>query len=389
MEAPAPASALIHSATLVSAGIFLLLRLSPVWSQSSLPIFIPGVNILIKDLIIVWGSITAAYGGLVAAKQTDLKKILAYSTISHCGYMMVLVGCGDLNKVIFYFYVHGLFKALLFLATGNIMRHFQSQDFRKMGNAWYILPVELTICIFGFMHLSGAPFSLGFAAKHLVVTSIPSSGILGSFVVLMLLIGACSSVFYSFEFIRCVFFEPTKSTKSISLSYRNNYIFSKYNNPTGNIGLLVLVSYYTFAVILGSYLELILSDNNLNDVNLNTSNYNNAHSLAKEHLIYGPTSESLSVLFCYSILLTAFVYLTTSSRLELQGSQTLVVTIASIFSICLYGFVFNLISSPLDIMNSILFSVTPHVLNYYVIVIENVFTNNIFSYLESYVACLS
>jgi len=135
MEAPAPASALIHSATLVSAGIFLLLRLSPVWSQSSLPIFIPGVNILIKDLIIVWGSITAAYGGLVAAKQTDLKKILAYSTISHCGYMMVLVGCGDLNKVIFYFYVHGLFKALLFLATGNIMRHFQSQDFRKMGNA--------------------------------------------------------------------------------------------------------------------------------------------------------------------------------------------------------------------------------------------------------------
>jgi NADH-quinone oxidoreductase subunit L len=84
--------------------------------------------------MMLWGSLTAAYGGVVAAKQTDLKKILAYSTISHCGYMMVLVGCGDTNSLVFYFYIHGMFKALLFLLTGNIMRFYATQDLRKMGN---------------------------------------------------------------------------------------------------------------------------------------------------------------------------------------------------------------------------------------------------------------
>ena len=126
MEAPAPASALIHSATLVSSGIYLILRFTPFIELSYL-----GCNVLP-----VIGAVTAFYGGFVSAFQTDVKKILAYSTISHCGYMVLLSSTFLTDVVLVYLYVHGFFKALLFLTAGNIMRFFGGeQDFRYMGGA--------------------------------------------------------------------------------------------------------------------------------------------------------------------------------------------------------------------------------------------------------------
>jgi len=124
MEAPVPASALIHSATLVSAGIFLLLRFSVFFENSYF-------SLLIISLV---GSFTAFYGGFSSMLQADTKKILAYSTISHCGFLMVSYTTGVLEYVVLYLYIHGFFKAAVFMCAGNINRLSKgNQDFRKMG----------------------------------------------------------------------------------------------------------------------------------------------------------------------------------------------------------------------------------------------------------------
>jgi len=124
MEAPVPASALIHSATLVSAGIFLILRFYSLFEILSYS----------KYIMVFVGSFTACYGGWVSSFQTDIKRLLAYSTISHCGFLVVLCGLFNLNWVLSYLYIHGFFKALTFMCAGNIIRFSKNiQDYRRMG----------------------------------------------------------------------------------------------------------------------------------------------------------------------------------------------------------------------------------------------------------------
>ena len=124
MEAPVPASALIHSATLVSAGIFILVRLQHVIELSGFA----------SSLALVVGSVTAFVGGFSALFQTDLKRVLAYSTISHCGFLFVLASIGALEHTLFYLYVHGFFKASSFLCVGSILRYSHGyQDIRRLG----------------------------------------------------------------------------------------------------------------------------------------------------------------------------------------------------------------------------------------------------------------
>jgi NADH-quinone oxidoreductase subunit L len=124
MEAPVPASALIHSATLVSAGIFLVLRFFVLFEQFNSAV----------SVILIFGSITAFFGGCSAIFQSDVKRVLAYSTISHCGFLMVTCALKVPELTILYLYVHGFFKAAVFLCIGNIIRFSQNnQDFRVMG----------------------------------------------------------------------------------------------------------------------------------------------------------------------------------------------------------------------------------------------------------------
>jgi len=125
MEAPVPASALIHSATLVSAGVFVMLRLS----------FLFEYSIFAYYVVPFIGSFTAFFGGLCSVYQSDIKKILAYSTISHCGFLMVCYSTYITEYTILYLYIHGFFKASVFLCVGNIIRFSRNyQDFRRMGN---------------------------------------------------------------------------------------------------------------------------------------------------------------------------------------------------------------------------------------------------------------
>lgn len=244
MEAPAPASALIHSATLVSAGIFLILRLAPLFESS----------ILSYTLIPAIGAITACYGGIVSAAQTDVKKILAYSTISHCGFMVLLTATFNLDLVLIYLYVHGFFKALLFLSAGSVMRLFKCQDFRYMGSAYKYLPIECIISIFGFWHLSGGPLSFGYVAKHYIITSMEGNTIFTLFIMVNVIISIIASIIYSSRFIYYVYFDFKKAKKSVYLEHVSKLFLSKHFTLASRAGSLVLIINYFFVIIMCSYL---------------------------------------------------------------------------------------------------------------------------------------
>lgn len=168
MEAPVPASALIHSATLVSAGLFLLLRFNVFFELSNYVYYI----------IPFIGALTSFYGGLSAAFQSDIKRILAYSTISHCGFLMVSFSSYLFDFTLLYLYIHGFFKAGVFLCVGNVIRFSKNyQDFKRMGGYNIFLPFECYLSCIGLLNLGGLPFSLGFYMKHLLLTSLINTNI--------------------------------------------------------------------------------------------------------------------------------------------------------------------------------------------------------------------
>lgn len=198
MEAPVPASALIHSATLVSAGIYILLRFTPIISFSDF-----------QPLIFTLGSLTSAYGGIVAASQTDMKKLLAYSTISHCGFLFAAIGTEVYGTVIIYLFLHGLFKALTFFCAGTFIRVSGSQDTRQMGALSRLIPVDTVFLIICAGNLGGLPFSLGYLYKTTLITSsllsIKMFSLTG-----FLFMGLISSVVYTYRLVYYSAFDTPK-----------------------------------------------------------------------------------------------------------------------------------------------------------------------------------
>jgi NADH:ubiquinone oxidoreductase subunit 5 (subunit L)/multisubunit Na+/H+ antiporter MnhA subunit len=198
MEAPVPASALIHSATLVSAGIYLLLRFTPIVTLNEL-----------QTAILIVGSITAAYGGVVSASQTDMKKLLAYSTISHCGFLFVTVGSQLYFGSIIYLFLHGLFKASTFFCAGSFIRVAGSQDTRNMGALSRVLPVDTVFLIICAFNLGGLPFSLGYLYKSLLISSVLTS-CTTPLVLGLCTIGLLSSVVYVYRLVYYSAFDVSK-----------------------------------------------------------------------------------------------------------------------------------------------------------------------------------
>lgn len=198
MEAPVPASALIHSATLVSAGIYLLMRFTPLVNLNH-----------IHTIILCVGSLTAAYGGVVSASQTDMKKLLAYSTISHCGFLFVTIGTEVYAASIIYLFLHGLFKASTFFCAGSFIRVAGSQDTRNMGALSRILPVDTVFLIICAFNLGGLPFSLGYLYKSIFIGSILSSKV-GLFVLGFSTIGLLCSLVYVYRLVYYSAFDISK-----------------------------------------------------------------------------------------------------------------------------------------------------------------------------------
>jgi len=238
MEAPVPASALIHSATLVSAGVFILLRFACFFENS----------LFLLNIIYFVGSITALYGGVVAAFQTDCKKLLAYSTISHCGFLMVLCTTFCVEYVILYLYVHGFFKASTFLSVGNILRFSRTQDYRRMGMFVKYLPFDTYAVFVGLLNLAGLPFSFGFYIKHLLFVGINSNLYFFYFCYFCCFVGAISGLFYSYRLYYYVFFDMKKARKSVYNHALTSNLNSIHYSNAGKAGTLAI-----FSLILVSY----------------------------------------------------------------------------------------------------------------------------------------
>lgn len=218
MEAPVPASSLIHSATLVSAGVFLILRFNCIFHLTQYS----------KFIIPVIGAVTAAYGGFCASAQSDIKKALAYSTISHCGFLMVLCATEMNEFTILYLYVHGFFKAGIFMCVGNVLRITRGyQDTRRMGNLLKYLPFEYFCATIGVLNLAGLPFTFGFCIKHLLLLNLGNHMYIYQFVMFNSLAGAFSGLFYSYKIIHYTFNDFKKGHK-ILYSNTNKLTYNSY-----------------------------------------------------------------------------------------------------------------------------------------------------------------
>ena len=160
MEGPTPVSALIHAATMVTAGVFLVVRCSPIYEFSELAL----------SIITVVGMTTAFFAATVALVQTDIKKIIAYSTCSQLGYMFFAAGVGAYNVAIFHLFTHAFFKALLFLGSGSVIHSFKDeQDINKMGGVWKKLPYTYGLMLIGTLALTGFPLFSGFYSKDAII----------------------------------------------------------------------------------------------------------------------------------------------------------------------------------------------------------------------------
>ena len=160
MEGPTPVSALIHAATMVTAGVFLVVRCSPIYEYSPFAL----------NIITVVGMSTAFFAATVALVQDDIKKIIAYSTCSQLGYMFFAAGVGAYNVAMFHLFTHAFFKALLFLGSGSVIHSFKDeQNINLMGGVWKKIPYTWVLMIIGTLALTGFPFLSGFYSKDAII----------------------------------------------------------------------------------------------------------------------------------------------------------------------------------------------------------------------------
>nr|YP_010890165.1 NADH dehydrogenase subunit 5 [Halistemma rubrum]WJJ70213.1 NADH dehydrogenase subunit 5 [Halistemma rubrum] len=207
MEGPTPVSALIHAATMVTAGVFLLIRISPILE------FTP----LILLFVIFLGALTAFMSGTIGLVQSDLKKVIAYSTCSQLGYMVMICGFSHYHCGLFHLFNHGFFKALLFLSAGSIIHAVNNeQDMRKIGGVKFTLPLSYICVIIGSLSLTGLPFLTGFYSKDLLLELIYQNHYL-SFALWLGLLTTFLTAFYSFRLVSYTFLAnpsmPTKTSK--------------------------------------------------------------------------------------------------------------------------------------------------------------------------------
>ncbi len=201
MEGPTPISALIHAATMVTAGVFLVARLSPLYSLS------PAA----KDVVAITGAATMVFGATIALTQFDIKRIVAWSTVSQLGYMMMACGLGAYAAGIYHLLTHGAFKALLFLCCGSvIIALHHEQDMRRMGGLKDKLPVTYWTFVIGSLALAGFPLTAGFFSKDEILVSAWSAGSLGKLLASLGLATALLTAFYSFRLVFVAFWGDSR-----------------------------------------------------------------------------------------------------------------------------------------------------------------------------------
>ena len=226
MEGPTPVSALIHAATMVTAGVFLLARCSPIFEYSS----------FVLSIITVFGAMTAFFASATALVQNDLKRVIAYSTCSQLGYMVFACGLSGYSVGLFHLSNHAFFKALLFLSAGSVIHALSDeQDMRKMGGLLRIVPFTYATMFIGSLSLMGFPFMAGFYLKDIILELAFSKFILSShFAYWLGVVSAFFTAFYSMRLIYLTFWSKTNAFRS---SIQNAHDVSKL---TG-LALIILV----------------------------------------------------------------------------------------------------------------------------------------------------
>ena len=197
MEGPTPISALIHAATMVTAGIFMVSRMSPLYELSDTAL----------NFILVIGAITALFMGILGIIQNDIKRVIAYSTLSQLGYMTVALGASAYSVAVFHLMTHAFFKALLFLGAGSvIMGMHHNQDIRWMGGVRKYMPITWITFLLGNLALIGTPFFSGFFSKVAIIEAVHASTLPGAgFAYFAVLAGVFITAFYSFRLYWIVF----------------------------------------------------------------------------------------------------------------------------------------------------------------------------------------
>ena len=206
MEGPTPVSALIHAATMVTAGVYLLVRASPIFEAA------PDV----QHLAAILGAITLLVAGFIALVQWDIKRVIAYSTMSQIGYMFMAAGIGAYGYAIFHLMTHAFFKALLFMSAGLVIHHLDGeQDIRKMGGLKSVLPRTHIAFLAGALSLAGIPIFAGFWSKDgIVAAAFATNDALGAFLYAAGLVGALLTGLYTFRLYFTVFRgEPSELVK--------------------------------------------------------------------------------------------------------------------------------------------------------------------------------
>lgn len=222
---PTPVSALIHAATMVTAGVFLLLRCSAMLELSS----------IVMSAITIIGAITAFFAATVGLVQNDIKKVIAYSTCSQLGYMVFACGVSSYSTSIFHLFNHAFFKALLFLSAGSVIHALgDEQDLRKMGSALIRLPFTYTMILIGSLSLMGFPFLTGFYSKDAIIEmAYANFSIHGSFAHWLGSISAMLTAFYSIRLINLAFLDDAQGDKK-------SYELAHEPGPAMSIPLFIL-----------------------------------------------------------------------------------------------------------------------------------------------------
>jgi len=233
MEAPTPVSALLHAATLVTAGIYLLIRVSPILEYSSTALLV----------ITIIGSSTAFFAATSGLVQNDLKRIIAFSTISQLGYMMLAIGLSQYNAALLHTVNHAFFKALLFLGAGAVIHSFgDQQDIRKMGGLIKFLPFTYSVMLVGSLSLLATPFLTGFYSKDLILElAFGRYSFSGLYAYILGTLTAGITAFYSFRLISLVFLGSANGNK-----------FAYLNSHESNLAVIIpLISLALFSIFFG------------------------------------------------------------------------------------------------------------------------------------------
>lgn len=199
MEGPTPVSALIHAATMVAAGVYLVAALFPLFSASSTALMV----------VATVGAFTAIFAATIGLVQKDIKRVLAYSTVSQLGYMMLALGAAGYVSGIFHLMTHAFFKALLFLAAGSVIHAVSTQDIEKMGGLWKKLPITAPLFLIGTLAISGIPLFSGFFSKDEILVAAWESG--HTILFWLVVIAAFFTALYMFRLFFMVFTGESRS----------------------------------------------------------------------------------------------------------------------------------------------------------------------------------